>query len=102
MHAICEAREQAPTRCLYLAWHCDSRSCHIVLAEAAQEDLDDLVDDEARRSLSRCRAATRPPLSEVRPRPRCRKPSPLSRQEDEQQGHAVEYHLVSIVQGSPG
>ena len=46
VHAICEAREQAPTRCLYLAWHCDSRSCRIVLAEAAQEDLDDLVDDE--------------------------------------------------------
>ena len=33
-------------RCLHLGWHWDSRVCRSVLAAAAQEDLDDLVDDE--------------------------------------------------------
>ena len=70
-----------------------------MLAAAAQEDFDDLVDDEqgdgqadAEQPLvaaERCKAQA--PLQEAQ----------LSRQEDEQQGHAVEYHLVSIVQDIP-
>ena len=86
-------------RCLYLGWHCDRRSCRIVLAAASQEDFEDLVDDEqgngqtyAEQPLvaaERCQAQAS--LQEAQ----------LSRQEDEQQGHAVEYHLVSIVQDIP-
>ena len=47
LHAICKARNKHSPQCLYLGWHCDSRSCRIVLAAtAANKDLHDLVDDE--------------------------------------------------------
>ena len=40
-------QEQARSpRWLHLGWHCEGRSCRIVFAAAAQENLDDLVDDE--------------------------------------------------------
>ena len=70
-----------------------------MLAAAAQEDLDGLIDDEqgdgeadAEQPLVAAeRGQAQAPLQEAQ----------LGRQEDEQQGHAVEHHLVSIVQDIP-
>ena len=70
-----------------------------MLAAAAQEDLYDLVDDEQGNG----QAYAEQPLV---PAERCQaqatlQEAQLSRQEDEQQGYAVEHHLVSIVQDIP-
>lgn len=68
----------------------------MVPVAAAQEDLDDLVDDEQDNG----QADTEQPLVAVK-RGQAQAPlqeGELGRQEDEQQGHAVEHHLVSIVQ----
>ena len=70
-----------------------------MFAAAAQENLDDLVDDEqsdgeadAEQPLVAAQGSqAQTALQEVK----------LGRQDDEQQGQAVEHHLVSIVQEIP-
>ncbi len=46
VHDIGADRNKHPPGYLYLGGHCNGRSCRIVPVAAAQEDLDDLVDDE--------------------------------------------------------
>ena len=70
-----------------------------MLAAAAQEDLDDLVNDEQGDGQA---DAEQPLVAVQRGQAEATlQEAQFSRQEDEQQGHAVEHHLVSIVQDIP-
>ena len=68
-------------------------------AAAAQEDLDDFVDHEQGDGQP---DAEQPLVAAERGQAQAAlQEAQLSRQEDEQQGHAVEHHLVSIMEDIP-
>ena len=70
-----------------------------MLAAVAQEDFEDLVDDEQGNGQA---DAEQPLVATERGQAQAAlQETQLSRQEDEQQGHAIEHYLVSIVQDIP-
>ncbi len=84
MHDVGTARNKHPPRCLNLGGHCDRKSCRIVPESAAQEDLDDLVDDEQYEGQAE---AEQPLVAAERGQAQAAlQETQFSRQEDEQQG----------------